>query len=107
MNVKPLLFVTLLIAIPVALVVAMGVNPFAGPIEKVEVPVPVDAQLQTAVFAGGCFWCVEANFEKVDGVIEAVSGYTGGHKENPTYKEVCTHATGHLEAVEVLSLIHI
>ena len=101
MNVKPLLFIALLIAIPVALVVAMGVNPFAGPIEKVEVPVPVDAQLQTAVFAGGCFWCVEANFEKVDGVIEAVSGYTGGHKEDPTYKEVCTHSTGHLEAVEV------
>jgi len=100
MKLNPL-FVTLLIAIPVAVAFAMAVNPFAEPIEKVDVPVPADAQLKTAVFAGGCFWCVEASFEKVDGVIEAVSGYTGGHKENPTYKEVCTHATGHLEAVEV------
>ena len=54
-----------------------------------------------AYFAGGCFWCVEADFEKLDGVIEAVSGYMGGHTENPTYKEVTTHTTGHLEAVEV------
>jgi len=68
---------------------------------KEKVPMPNDAVPQTAVFAGGCFWCVEANFEKVDGVIEAVSGYTGGHKENPTYREVCSHSTGHLEAVEV------
>ncbi len=62
---------------------------------------PIDAKVETAVFAGGCFWCVEANFEKVDGVIEVVSGYTGGHKENPTYKEVCSHTTGHLVAVKV------
>ena len=61
----------------------------------------VDAKIEHAVFAGGCFWCVESNFEKYDGVIEAVSGYTGGHTENPTYKEVCSHSTGHLEAVEV------
>ena len=53
-----------------------------------------DAKVESAVFAGGCFWCVEANFEKVDGVIEVLSGYTGGHKENPTYKEVCSHTTG-------------
>ena len=69
--------------------------------EAKKVIVPVDANKETAVFAGGCFWCVEASFEKVDGVIEAVSGYTGGHTENPTYKEVCSHGTGHLEAVEV------
>ena len=99
MKFEPLL-IMLLIAIPVAVAFSLT-NPFAKPIEKVDVPVAADAQLQTAVFAGGCFWCVEASFEKVDGVIEAVSGYTGGHKENPTYKEVCTHATGHLEAVEV------
>ena len=60
-----------------------------------------NAKIAKAVFAGGCFWCVESNFEKVEGVIEAVSGYTGGHTENPTYKEVCGHGTGHLEAVEV------
>lgn len=66
-----------------------------------KVVTPVNAKVETAVFAGGCFWCVEASFEKVEGVIEAKSGFTGGHTENPTYKEVCTHGTGHLEAVEV------
>ena len=60
-----------------------------------------NAQIEKAVFAGGCFWCVEANFQKVDGVIEVVSGYTGGHVDNPTYEQVCSHETGHLEAVEV------
>ena len=59
-------------------------------------------QTKTAIFAGGCFWCVESNFEKVDGVIDAVSGYTGGHTENPTYKEVCSKKTGHVEAVKVI-----
>ncbi len=54
-----------------------------------------------ATFAGGCFWCMESVFEEVPGVIEAVSGYTGGHKENPTYEEVCSGTTGHLEAVQI------
>lgn len=63
--------------------------------------VPADAKLETAIFAGGCFWCVESNFEKYDGITEVLSGYTGGHKENPTYEEVCNHTTGHLEAVKV------
>lgn len=57
--------------------------------------------LRTATFAGGCFWCIEADFEKVPGVVKAVSGYTGGHTENPTYKEVCSGRTGHFEAVQV------
>jgi peptide methionine sulfoxide reductase msrA/msrB len=57
---------------------------------------------RTATFAGGCFWCVEADFEKVDGVIEAISGYAGGEKENPTYEEVSAGGTGHVEAVQVL-----
>ena len=56
---------------------------------------------RTAVLAGGCFWCVEADFEKVDGVIEVVSGYTGGTKANPTYKEVVRGGTGHYEAVRI------
>ena len=56
---------------------------------------------ETAVFAGGCFWCTEGDFEKVDGVVEAVSGYTGGHVENPTYNQVSSGGTGHVEAVKV------
>jgi peptide methionine sulfoxide reductase msrA/msrB len=56
---------------------------------------------ETATFAGGCFWCMEAPFEKIDGVMDVVSGYTGGHVKNPTYEQVSSGATGHLEAVEV------
>ena len=54
-----------------------------------------------AYFAGGCFWCVEADFEKVKGVREVISGYTGGTTANPTYKQVSKGGTGHYEAVEV------
>lgn len=57
--------------------------------------------LETATFAGGCFWCMEAGFEEAEGVAEAVSGYTGGYTENPTYEEVSTGKTGHYEAVLV------
>ncbi|UOD35887.1 peptide-methionine (R)-S-oxide reductase MsrB [Deferribacteraceae bacterium V6Fe1] len=56
---------------------------------------------EKATFAGGCFWCIEEAFEKIDGVIEVVSGYTGGHVENPTYRDVSSGYTGHFEAVEV------
>lgn len=54
-----------------------------------------------AIFAGGCFWCMEPPFDALPGVISTISGYTGGHIENPTYKEVSNGKTGHLEAVEV------
>ncbi|ORJ53684.1 methionine sulfoxide reductase [Geothermobacter hydrogeniphilus] len=56
---------------------------------------------RTAVFAGGCFWCTESDFEKVLGVSEVISGYTGGKEINPTYAQVSGHATGHVEAVKV------
>lgn len=56
---------------------------------------------QTATFAAGCFWGVEAAFHQIPGVLDVVSGYTGGHAENPTYKDVCSDTTGHAEAVEV------
>lgn len=55
----------------------------------------------TAVFAGGCFWCTESDFEKVPGVLAAESGYTGGRKANPTYEQVSDGGTGHTEAVRV------
>jgi peptide methionine sulfoxide reductase msrA/msrB len=57
---------------------------------------------RSAVFAGGCFWCTESDFEKVDGVIAAVSGYTGGHVDAPTYKQVSSGGTGHIEAVKIV-----
>jgi peptide methionine sulfoxide reductase msrA/msrB len=57
--------------------------------------------LEKATFAGGCFWCMEDAFKRIEGVIEAVSGYTGGHKENPTYEEVSSGTTGHYEAIQI------
>jgi len=57
--------------------------------------------LETAIFGGGCFWCIQAIYERLEGVESATSGYAGGHKENPTYKEVCTGTTGHAEVVQV------
>ena len=64
-------------------------------------PVFAEKQPSTAIFAGGCFWCMEAPFDKLDGVISTTSGYIGGHKKNPTYKEVSSGTTGHTEAVEI------
>ena len=58
-------------------------------------------QSATAIFAGGCFWCTEADFEKVPGVIEAESGYTGGQVKDPSYEQVSAGKTGHTEAVRV------
>lgn len=59
-------------------------------------------QKNVAIFAGGCFWCVESDFDKVEGVLETISGYTGGHTSNPTYKEVSYNDTGHYEAVKII-----
>ena len=57
--------------------------------------------IKTAYFSGGCFWCMEESFEKIEGVLSVISGYTGGKTENPTYKEVTYGKTGHFEAVEI------
>ena len=59
------------------------------------------AATETATFAGGCFWCVESDFDKVDGVLDAVSGYMGGKLEKPTYKQVSAGGTGHAEVVQI------
>lgn len=59
------------------------------------------ARAETAILAGGCFWCVEANFESVPGVTDVVSGYTGGHLANPTYDDVTSETSGHYEAVKI------
>ena len=60
-----------------------------------------DNNLVKATFAGGCFWCMEPPFDKLDGVVSTISGYSGGHKENPTYQEVTTGTTGHTEVLQV------
>jgi len=59
-------------------------------------------QNETAIFAGGCFWCMEPPFDKLDGVISTTSGYTSGHKRNPTYREVSAGVTGHTEAIQII-----
>ena len=65
----------------------------------------VDAQtradIQLATFAGGCFWCMEPPFDKLDGVLSTISGYTGGHTVNPSYKQVSSGKTGHIEVVQI------
>jgi len=82
------LFVSLWLALAsTAAAVAQTPAPTAGP--------------AVATFAGGCFWCVEADFDKVDGVLSTASGYTGGRVANPTYQEVSRGGTGHTEAVEI------
>ncbi len=60
------------------------------------------SEVETATFAGGCFWCVEADFDKVEGVISTTSGYIGGDKKNPTYTQVSAGGTGHTEAVQIV-----
>ena len=55
----------------------------------------------TATFGAGCFWCTEAQFQQLEGVLKVESGYAGGHVENPTYKQVCTGATGHAEVTNI------
>lgn len=66
------------------------------------VEVPAENGMEKAYFASGCFWCVEAVYESIEGVEEAISGYAGGHTKNPTYEESNTGRTGHAEAVEVI-----
>lgn len=67
--------------------------------EEINARQPINAE--TATFAGGCFWCMETPFEKIDGVIDVVSGYTGGQTANPTYEQVSSGKSGHLEVIRI------
>jgi peptide methionine sulfoxide reductase msrA/msrB len=88
-----------LIIILIAGVILIGWN-YTESKEAME-ETPMNQEYSVATFAGGCFWCTEADFEKVPGVIKVVSGYTGGKVENPTYHQVSAGGTGHVEAVQV------
>jgi peptide-methionine (S)-S-oxide reductase len=61
----------------------------------------MENKTEFAVFGGGCFWCLEAVFERVPGVVAVVNGYSGGHADQPTYEQVCSHTTGHAETVQI------
>jgi peptide-methionine (S)-S-oxide reductase len=83
-----------IVLVAVAVVVALGaVLPAAA---------GDSSETAYATFAGGCFWCMEADFEKVDGVLTVTSGYTGGHVANPTYEQVSAGGTGHAESIRVV-----
>jgi peptide-methionine (S)-S-oxide reductase len=79
----------------------IGVWPGDGEVSAAGMPA-AGASLQTATFAGGCFWSVESDFDRVDGVVATTSGYTGGSSVNPTYEQVVRGGTGHVEAVDIL-----
>ncbi|MCG3134324.1 MAG: Peptide methionine sulfoxide reductase MsrA [Planctomycetes bacterium] len=72
-----------------------------APVTAPDTPAPSPFRTELATFAGGCYWCVEAVFEQVPGVIDARSGFMGGHAKSPTYDEVCMGGTGHAEVVQV------
>lgn len=73
-----------------------------APLPAPSLEVELSSERAEAYFAGGCFWCLEADFDKLTGVVETISGYTGGDVENPTYKQVTYVNTGHYEAVKVV-----
>ena len=91
--------------IAIALLAAVVMTGYhqAGSMDTKETPMENNSKTTASVvFAGGCFWCTESDFEKIDGVIEVISGYTGGRVKNPTYEEVSGGNTGHVEAVQVV-----
>ncbi|MBN2736129.1 MAG: peptide-methionine (S)-S-oxide reductase MsrA [Spirochaetales bacterium] len=64
-------------------------------------PNKIDSQSETATLGGGCFWCIEAVFNNIDGILKVESGYSGGHQKNPSYEEVSSKKTGHAEVIHI------
>jgi methionine-S-sulfoxide reductase len=105
-RLKSLLQKLLLVGLLASFVFSFSiVSTMAGSVDNIEASETMDVLgseiEEVATFAGGCFWCSEANFEAVEGVVEAVSGYTGGYVKDPTYQIVCSGSSGHYEAVQV------
>ena len=97
---KPIILIAILLTFGIILVGFQKSNKMQ---EKMDTDMDkTNDNLSAATFAGGCFWCVESDFEKFDGVVEVISGYVGGRTKNPTYREVSAGGTGHAEAVRVL-----
>ena len=92
---KVLIVGTVAVAATVAMVAGYA------PMTQVKAQSEKPENVEVAIFAGGCFWCVESDFDHVPGVFETISGYTGGHLENPTYRDVVSETTGHREAVKI------
>jgi peptide-methionine (S)-S-oxide reductase len=99
-----LMFTTTLISMATLLSCAVRENPQKYMTSSLTSPSTEETTLRTdtATFGTGCFWCTEALFQQLDGVLKVTSGYTGGQVKNPTYKEVCEGNTGHAEAVEIV-----
>ena len=89
--------------LPLIILLSLFITPiFAANQAANQAASPTTGQEEIAIFAGGCFWCMEPAFDKLDGVISTTSGYTAGHKKNPTYKEVSAGGSGHTEAMQVV-----
>ncbi|ANU38578.1 peptide-methionine (R)-S-oxide reductase MsrB [Vibrio scophthalmi] len=100
-------FSTLLPIMAILLVVASFIGRASSDMDSnasqhnAKTAVPAGAKIETATLAGGCFWCTESDLEKLPGVIDVVSGYSGGAQENPTYKQVSSGTSGHIEVIQV------
>ena len=105
---KYIVFILIMVILSVIGLAWVGLGSNTMDKEKMEdVVSDMPGELRTATFAGGCFWCTEADFEKVKGVRSVISGYSGGQKENPTYEEVSSGTTGHVEAIQVIYDPHV
>jgi peptide-methionine (S)-S-oxide reductase len=109
MNARTLAAATVAVAMAIALALAghlgpggVGASPPPAPGASPTAGAPAPTGLARAIFAGGCFWCMEAPFDALDGVVSTTSGYTGGHVASPTYEQVSAGGTGHAEAVEIV-----